>query len=163
MFFLYLQMQNRRKKEEKVEICTNCEQNLIKFIKCFKIRKKLFTNQKKGGILTFVLRKRHDFKVPGFDLGGDIIMKKNLVAVLAAVVMTASMVACGSAAATETTVETTTVAEESTVAVESTVEETTVEATTEEATTVEATTEAATTEEATEEAATETATETVAE
>ena len=44
--------------------------------------------------------------MPGFDLGGDIIMKKNLVAVLAAVVMTASMVACGSAAATETTVET---------------------------------------------------------
>ena len=43
--------------------------------------------------------------MPGFDLGGEIIMKKNLVAVLAAVVMTASMVACGSAAATETTVE----------------------------------------------------------
>lgn len=161
-------MQNRRKKEEKIEICTNCEQNLIKFIKCFKIRKKLFTNQKKGGILTFVLKKRHSFKVPGFDLGGEIIMKKNLVAVLAAVVMTASMVACGSAAATETTVETATVAEESTVAVESTVEETTVEATTEAATTEaatteEATTEAATTEAATEEAATETATETVAE
>ena len=38
----------------------------------------------------------------GFDLGGDIIMKKNLVAVLAAVVMTASMVACGSAAADRT-------------------------------------------------------------
>lgn len=140
-------MQNRRKKEEKIEICTKCEQNLIKFIKCFKIRKKLFTNQKKGGILTFVLRKRHSFKMPGFDLGGEIIMKKNLVAVLAAVVMTASMVACGSAAATETTVETTTVAEESTV-----------EATTEAAITEEATTEAATTE-----AATETATETVAE
>ena len=69
-------MQNRRKKEEKIEICTNCEQNLIKFIKCFKIRKKLFTNQKKGGILTFVLRKRHSFKMPGFDLGGEIIMKK---------------------------------------------------------------------------------------
>ena len=85
-------MQNRRKKEEKIEICTKCEQNLIKFIKCFKIRKKLFTNQKKGGILTFVLRKRHSFKMPGFDLGGEIIMKKNLVAVLAAVVMTASMV-----------------------------------------------------------------------
>ena len=101
-------MQNRRKKEEKIEICTKCEQNLIKFIKCFKIRKKLFTNQKKGGILTFVLRKRHSFKMPGFDLGGEIIMKKNLVAVLAAVVMTASMVACGSAAATETTVETAT-------------------------------------------------------
>lgn len=160
-------MQNWGKKEEKAEICTNCEQNLIKFIKCFKIRKKLFTNKKKGGILTFVLKKRHSFKVPGFDLGGDIIMKKNLVAVLAAVVMTASMVACGSAAATETTVETTTVAEESTVAVESTVEETTVEATTEEATTEaateEATTEEATTEAATEEAATETSTETVAE
>ena len=156
-------MQNRRKKEEKIEICTKCEQNLIKFIKCFKIRKKLFTNQKKGGILTFVFRKRHSFKMPGFDLGGEIIMKKNLVAVLAAVVMTASMVACGSAAATETTVETATVAEESTVAVESTVEETTVEATTEAATTEEATTEAATTEAATEEAATETATETVAE
>ena len=74
-------MQNRRKKEEKIEICTNCEQNLIKFIKCFKIRKKLFTNQKKGGILTFVLKKRHSFKMPGFDLGGEIIMKKNLVAV----------------------------------------------------------------------------------
>ena len=131
-------MQNRRKKEEKIEICTKCEQNLIKFIKCFKIRKKLFTNQKKGGILTFVLKKRHSFKMPGFDLGGEIIMKKNLVAVLAAVVMTASMVACGSTAATETTVETATVAEE-------------------------ATTEAATTEAATEEAATETATETVAE
>ena len=155
-------MQNRRKKEEKIEICTKCEQNLIKFIKCFKIRKKLFTNQKKGGILTFVLKKRHSFKMPGFDLGGEIIMKKNLVAVLAAVVMTASMVACGSAAATETTVETTTVAEESTVAVESE-EATTVEATTEAATTEEATTEAATTEAATEEAATETATETVAE
>ncbi len=66
-------MQNRRKKEEKVEICTNCEQNLIKFIKCFKIRKKLFTNQKKGGILTFVLKKRHSFKMPGFDLGGEIV------------------------------------------------------------------------------------------
>ena len=73
-------MQNRRKKEEKIEICTKCEQNLIKFIKCFKIRKKLFTNQKKGGILTFVLKKRHSFKMPGFDLGGEIIMKKNLVA-----------------------------------------------------------------------------------
>ena len=142
-------MQNRRKKEEKIEICTKCEQNLIKFIKCFKIRKKLFTNQKKGGILTFVLKKRHSFKMPGFDLGGEIIMKKNLVAVLAAVVMTASMVACGSAAATETTVETTTVAEESTVAVESTVEETTVEATTEEAST-EATETASTEAEATE-------------
>ena len=69
-------MQNRRKKEEKIEICTKCEQNLIKFIKCFKIRKKLFTNQKKGGILTFVLKKRHSFKMPGFDLGGEIIMKK---------------------------------------------------------------------------------------
>ena len=155
-------MQNRRKKEEKIEICTNCEQNLIKFIKCFKIRKKLFTNQKKGGILTFVLKKRHSFKMPGFDLGGEIIMKKNLVAVLAAVVMTASMVACGSAAATETTVETATVAEETTV--EATTEAaTTEEATTEAATTEEATTEAATTEAATEEAATETATETVAE
>ena len=92
-------------------------------------------------------------------------MKKNLVAVLTAVVMTASLVACGNAATEESTaatveatVEESTVAETVEATTEAATEEATTEAATEEATT-EAATEEATTEAATEEATTEAATE----